>query len=113
MLNFLMDVDCLWLSVIIELQFDFYDSYLFGYTVQTIKSITQGIVQNQERQDLLKWLSHLSVSTRHLESIKKRVEGTGKWLLKDQKFLQWSSRTAECRTLCCYGDAGAGKTIIW
>ncbi|KAJ5055698.1 nucleoside phosphorylase domain-containing protein [Bipolaris maydis] len=80
--------------------------------LKEIKSITKDIVQDRKRQDVFRWLTTLNPSSRHLESQKRRVEGTGRWMLEDPKFVQWSSATAKCKTLCCYGAAGAGKTII-
>jgi hypothetical protein len=80
--------------------------------VQEIKSIAKGIILDQKQQDMFKWLSPLNPLARHLESEKKRVKGTGTWMLDNPKFLDWFSKTAKCQTLCCYGAAGAGKTII-
>ncbi|KAH7071830.1 nucleoside phosphorylase domain-containing protein [Paraphoma chrysanthemicola] len=84
----------------------------FMHELKEIKSIAKTLVQDQRQQDIFRWLTTLNPSSRHLESQKRRVEGTGRWMLEDPKFLQWSSTTAKCRTLCCYGAAGAGKTII-
>ncbi|KAL6230209.1 hypothetical protein BDW75DRAFT_76984 [Aspergillus navahoensis] len=61
---------------------------------------------------MFKWLSPLNPSARHVEYQKTRVKGTGTWMLEDHRFLDWSSTTGSCQTLCCYGAAGAGKTII-
>ena len=67
---------------------------------------------SQQQQALFKWLSPLNSSARHVENRKKRVEGTGHWFLEDPKFRDWSSGEANCQILSCYGDPGAGKTII-
>jgi hypothetical protein len=80
--------------------------------VQEIKLIAKEIILDRKQQDMFKWLSPLNPSARHLESQKKRVRGTGTWMLEDPKFLDWLSKTAKYQTLCCYGAAGAGKTII-
>jgi SpoVK/Ycf46/Vps4 family AAA+-type ATPase len=80
--------------------------------VREIKSIAKEIILDQKQQDMFKWLSPLNPSAKHLESEKKRVKGTGTWMLEDPKFLDWFSKTAKCQTLCCYGAPGAGKTII-
>jgi hypothetical protein len=80
--------------------------------VQEIKSVAKEIIRGRKQQDMFIWLSPLNPSARHLESESKRVKGTGTWMLEDPKFLDWFSKTAKYRTLCCYGAAGAGKTII-
>ncbi|KAF7114203.1 hypothetical protein CNMCM5793_007781 [Aspergillus hiratsukae] len=67
---------------------------------------------NQKQNDMFEWMSPLNPSARHVENQKTRADGTGTWLLEDPKFLDWSSKTGQCQTLCCYGDPGAGKTII-
>lgn len=101
--------------------------YLYTYIVTHETLADSGIVQgtlneimssqkqqhlSQQQQALFKWLSPLNPSARHVESRKKRVEGTGTWLLEDQKFLDWSSGKAKYQIFPCYGDPGAGKTII-
>ena len=87
--------------------------------MQEIRSITKELAFDREQQqldrrlqDIFKWLSPLGPSARHFENKKQRVEGTGTWMLGDSKFLDWSSKTPKYQTLCCYGDPGAGKTII-
>ncbi|KNG86035.1 putative ankyrin repeat domain protein [Aspergillus nomiae NRRL 13137] len=77
-----------------------------------IKTIVKSLAQNQEQKDLFRWLSPLSPSARHLENQKRRAEDTGRWIFEDPNFLNWSSERPGFRTLCCYGDPGAGKTIV-
>ncbi|KAL4947029.1 hypothetical protein BDW69DRAFT_190584 [Aspergillus filifer] len=81
----------------------------------TLNNVALGQKQqyfNQTQLDIFRWLSPLSPSARHRENQKKRVEGTGTWLLEDPKFANWSSEIAKFRILSCYGDPGVGKTII-
>ncbi|KAF3389705.1 hypothetical protein DPV78_011774 [Talaromyces pinophilus] len=80
--------------------------------VQEMKLTLNEIAVSQKQYAIFEWLSPLSPSARHFENQKKRVKHTGTWLLNDPKFLDWSSKIAECQLLCCYGDPGAGKTII-
>ncbi|KAF3391823.1 hypothetical protein DPV78_010817 [Talaromyces pinophilus] len=77
-----------------------------------IQETLNEIAVGQKQRAIFKWLSPLSPSTRHFENQKKRVKHTGTWLLKEPKFLDWSSKIAKCRVLCCYGDPEARKTII-
>lgn len=67
---------------------------------------------SKQQEALFKWLSPLKPSARHAENRKRRVEGTGTWFLQHPKFLDWSSGNAKYQLLPCYGDPGAGKTII-
>lgn len=52
---------------------------------------------NKEDNKILKWLSALNPSSRHIESQQRRVEGTGRWMLEDPKFVQWSSKHQRVR----------------
>lgn len=68
--------------------------------------------QEERRHKLSEWLSPIVPSARHFENQKQRAEQTGRWLLEDVVFHAWLSLDAPQRTLFCYGDPGAGKTII-
>ncbi|KAF8417386.1 hypothetical protein EV426DRAFT_376156 [Tirmania nivea] len=68
-------------------------------------------------QKLLQLLSPLEPQKRHQDVRASRLEGTGTWLLKHQRFLQWAEDTSTTqepsdRILCCSGIPGAGKTVI-
>ncbi|KAF7593950.1 hypothetical protein BBP40_010457 [Aspergillus hancockii] len=77
-----------------------------------IKSIIKDFTQDKKRKDLFTWLSPLRPSARHSENQRKRVEGTGTWILEDPRFLDWLADRPGSQALCCYGNPGAGKTII-
>ncbi|KAE8377394.1 hypothetical protein BDV26DRAFT_304958 [Aspergillus bertholletiae] len=79
---------------------------------KTIKTMVKGLARNQEQKDLFRWLSPLSPSARHSENQKVRVEGTSVWILEDPRFLYWSGESPNSQALCCFGNPGAGKTII-
>uniref|UniRef100_A0A093VM92 Ankyrin repeat domain-containing protein 50 n=1 Tax=Talaromyces marneffei PM1 TaxID=1077442 RepID=A0A093VM92_TALMA len=81
-------------------------------TTQKIASTLQQTQLSKERQDIYQWLSPLNISARHSENQKTRVDGTGLWLLEHVEFGNWLSQTVKFQTLCCYGDPGAGKTIL-
>jgi hypothetical protein len=87
--------------------------------VQEIESVTKRLAMDQKKQhldqkqrDVFKWMSPLNPWARHVENQKSRTVGTGAWLFEDPKFLGWFSQKGQYQTLCCYGDPGAGKTII-
>ncbi|QRD81692.1 ankyrin repeat protein [Aspergillus flavus] len=77
-----------------------------------IKTIVKGLARDQEQKDLFRWLSPLSPSARHSENQRVRVEGTSVWILEDPRFLDWSGEGPSSQALCCFGNPGAGKTII-
>ncbi|KJK63626.1 Ankyrin repeats 3 copy [Aspergillus parasiticus SU-1] len=85
---------------------------LFCSDFSEIKTIVKGLARDQEQKDLFRWLSPLSPSARHSENQRVRVEGTSVWILEDPRFLDWSSEGPSSQALCCFGDPGAGKTII-
>lgn len=79
-----------------------------------IKNIARGQqkqIESKDRRRLSEWLSPLSPYARHYENQKQRVDGTGKWLLEDPTFLEWSTASFPS-VLFCSGDPGVGKTIL-
>ena len=46
-------------------------------------------VEDQERQDILAWLSTVAYSNNHESAAEGRVLGTGQWLLKHKTFVEW------------------------
>ncbi|KAB8249813.1 hypothetical protein BDV35DRAFT_377910 [Aspergillus flavus] len=80
--------------------------------ISEIKTIVKGLARDQEQKDLFRWLSPLSPSARHSENQRVRVEGTSVWILEDPRFLDWSGEGPSSQALCCFGNPGAGKTII-
>ncbi|KAI5783940.1 ankyrin repeat-containing domain protein [Peziza echinospora] len=65
---------------------------------------------------LLKPLSPLEALKRHHDICATRLGSSGTWLTESQKFLSWRNReptpdTVD-RILCCYGNPGAGKTVM-
>jgi hypothetical protein len=67
-------------------------------------------MQDQESGDLAAFLSPLNFCTKQKDFFARRQEGTGNWLLENDKFKQWLDGTR--RTLWCPGIPGAGKTIL-
>ncbi|KAB8271024.1 hypothetical protein BDV30DRAFT_228526 [Aspergillus minisclerotigenes] len=80
--------------------------------ISEIKTIVKGLARDQEQKDLFRWLSPLSPSARHSENQRVRVEGTSVWILEDPRFLDWFGEGPSSQALCCFGNPGAGKTII-
>ncbi|KAF3271318.1 hypothetical protein TWF217_005716 [Orbilia oligospora] len=46
------------------------------------------------------------------EILRRRVTGTGKWLLDEPNFKDWCSGKNSHRVLCCSGIPGAGKSVL-
>ncbi|CAG8122905.1 unnamed protein product [Penicillium olsonii] len=65
---------------------------------------------DQERQDLLNWLSSTNYATQQGDYIGRREEGTGQWMLESSEFQSWASGSKS--TLFCPGIPGAGETIL-
>ena len=63
-----------------------------------------------ERRSLEHWLCSVDYAAQQSDSINRREEGTGLWLLESNSFYDWIN--GDSRTLFCPGIPGAGKTII-
>lgn len=67
---------------------------------------------DDEKAQILVWLSSLESKSRHRDVRSRRVEGVGNWLLQTEEFLHWRKGTSANSALICYGDPGVGKTYI-
>ena len=67
-----------------------------------------------ERKELVSWLSLLEPDLRHVDVKAKRSEGTGVWFLNVQTFIAWSTFEGirNYRVLLGFGAPGAGKTTL-
>jgi len=68
-----------------------------------------------ERSEILAWLSPLEQWIRDREVQSCLVPGVGDWLLHTEVFRSWSDvspHEPNNATLFCYGDSGVGKTCI-
>ncbi|KAL7908150.1 hypothetical protein GGI35DRAFT_486294 [Trichoderma velutinum] len=68
------------------------------------------IIEKNEDQKILDWLTPRDHSLQQNKYIKTRQEGTGQWLLDSAKFITWVK--TDKQTLFCPGMPGAGKTIL-
>ncbi|EGO00481.1 hypothetical protein SERLA73DRAFT_160331 [Serpula lacrymans var. lacrymans S7.3] len=60
--------------------------------------------------ELAEWLSPLNFRQTHSEIYGSRREGTGEWVLEDERFQDW--KKGKTKTLWCPGIPGAGKTVL-
>ncbi|KID74307.1 uncharacterized protein G6M90_00g082770 [Metarhizium brunneum] len=77
------------------------------------EQVTEEIRQGQERKDrddILEWITHIDYGHQYSAILKKRLEGTGQWLLDSTEFKNWLESKGE--TLFCSGIPGAGKTVL-
>jgi hypothetical protein len=66
---------------------------------------------DQERLNILAWLTPIDYAAEQSDFIKRRQAGTGKWLLESPEFQTWLC-SADRNALFCPGIPGAGKTIL-
>lgn len=78
-------------------------------TRQVVVSLDQR-QDDQERHEILSWLSPIDPSAQLNEVFRARQEGTGAWLLDTTEFQKWF--TGETNALFGPGIPGAGKTIL-
>lgn len=77
------------------------------------KSVVDRLNKRQDDQssrDIINWLSPVNYHTQQDDFLKRRQEGTGKWLLDSDEFQAWLKLSKQ--TLFCPGIPGAGKTMI-
>jgi Cdc6-like AAA superfamily ATPase len=65
---------------------------------------------NQERLDILSWLTPIDYAPQQTDFISLHQEDTGQWLLNSEEFQKWLTTDGE--TLFCPGFPGVGKTIL-
>ncbi|KAI0965301.1 Pfs, NACHT and ankyrin domain protein [Xylaria arbuscula] len=68
------------------------------------------IANNNKNIKILNWFSKLSSQEKHKDVLKEHQEGTGRFLLDSQKFIDW--RNGKDRILWCIGAPGTGKTVL-
>jgi len=71
---------------------------------------------NDDRPELLTWLSSLDPCLRHCHIQENRVSDVGEWLMETEEFRRWyglgRGGYGESAVLFCYGHPGVGKTFI-
>ncbi|PVH96165.1 hypothetical protein DM02DRAFT_535828 [Periconia macrospinosa] len=67
-------------------------------------------VTEQERREILGWISDLNFSRKQADNLARSQSGTGVWFLESATFKNWIDMPP--RILWCYGQPGAGKTIL-
>src|SRR6202034_3115190 len=65
---------------------------------------------DQDRQEILDWLTPVDYGPQQSDYLKRRQRGTGQWLLDSAKYQTWLNIGRQA--LFCLGIPGAGKTIL-
>jgi nucleoside phosphorylase len=84
-------------------------SHVINDTNTKLKTISEAIQMDQNSK-LMDWLSSVNFWGKQLDFCKRAQEGTGRWILDDQKFKAWLA--GRHNTLWCEGHPGTGKTIL-
>lgn len=67
--------------------------------------------EEDHRQRIIAMIPSVDTETKHTKLQGLRYEGTGRWLLQKDKYLDWS-RVGASSYLCCHGIPGCGKTVL-
>ena len=82
----------------------------------TAISVSNNFTVNNDRSNILAWLSPLDPKLRHQDIQDRRIESIGEWLLQTEEFRSWHAASggdgSDNTVLFCYGDPGVGKTYI-
>ena len=62
--------------------------------------------RQQEREEVLQWISFLNFIPQQNAFSSRRQKGTGSWFLESQAFTEWQEQAG--KTLVCQGIPGAG-----
>ena len=77
---------------------------------QQLRDIQDGLDED-ERLDIIQWLSPLPYKKHHEQTRKDILSGTGSWLLQDEQLLDWEvSSTSSIMWL--HGAPGSGKSKL-
>ncbi|KAF2085016.1 hypothetical protein K490DRAFT_22972, partial [Saccharata proteae CBS 121410] len=68
-------------------------------------------LENEERRELLLWLSRIPHRRHHKAISESRLSGTGDWLLRKTEFVQWL-QTSSSSVLWLHGIPGSGKSYL-
>jgi Cdc6-like AAA superfamily ATPase len=86
---------------------------LTSNAILAVKDGVERLCQRQadeESQVILEWLTSTDYTAQQNDTLSRREEGTGQWLLERDEFKSWSSTKQQ--TLFCLGIPGAGKTTL-
>lgn len=80
-----------------------------------VNEIGEGVAQSQlseKHHKIRLWLSGLDPSSNYNRALRKRLQGTGSWLIKNDVFRDWEQDPGPGSIIWLYGIPGCGKTIL-
>lgn len=80
-----------------------------------VNEIGEGVAQSQlseKHHKIRLWLSGLDPSSNYNRALRKRLQGTGSWLIKNDVFRDWKQDLGLGSIIWLYGIPGCGKTIL-
>ncbi len=77
---------------------------------QQLRDIQDGLNED-ERLDILQWLSPVPYKKHHAQTRKDILSGTGTWLLQEQQLLDWQLSSASS-IMWLHGAPGSGKSKL-
>lgn len=90
-----------------------YESGLFAEIEavhQEVRQVAETVTANHQDDEIEKWLGAADPSVNHNSAKERRHEGTGAWLLLDQRYQTWKAEAGSFLWLS--GIAGCGKTFL-
>ncbi|KAF4340163.1 TPR repeat [Fusarium beomiforme] len=72
---------------------------------------TLGGLSDQQRREVLQWVSDIPYLKHQTEAFRDVLKGTGQWLLRGEAYLKWKS-SSTFSILWIHGIPGAGKTKL-
>ena len=84
-----------------------------SFNVNSFNKIVHTTVQDDKNQ-VLAWLSSLEPQRRHRHIRESRLKGVGKWIFETSEFQRWNTMEdgSSDSVLFCHGDPGVGKTHL-
>ena len=84
---------------------------LHNSTAEIVQGVTRLELKDTQHK-VRHWLSRVDPSLNYNRALRKRHEGTGKWLIKDDVFRDWKQGSGSDSIIWLYGIPGCGKTIL-
>ena len=86
-----------------------------GFLHKKTDEIGEGVARlelSDKQHKIRLWLSGADPSLNYNQALRKRHEGTGKWLIEDDIFRDWKQDPGSDSIIWLYGIPGCGKTIL-